>query len=382
MKNETLERINKLILSSDKQIDGLFDGQLGTIYYFYQLYLLTSESRYWTSTKQLLLDFIENINAGNSNLTGPSLSGGTAGMAYVLNLLLKDGVLDERIGELLVHLDVELYESAKELTQSDNLDLLHGAGGIIHYFINRMYTRDVRTYLNDLVSLVCLRAQANDTGIWFRNVFNGFNSDTINLSYSHGLSGLLVLLCKAHKYYHNKELLENVIRKGIDFILSTRQDVAMGSLFPSTINQITNEPVFVNRLAWCYGDLNQSLVLQKAGKLLNEDEWIKIADVIASQTLLRNDEASTMISDSHFCHGSSGLAIIYALLHNTTGMSCYGLGASYWSDYTTNSLEIELNEKAGSYLHPHSILEGLAGVSLSLLSIKKNQFNWLDLFLL
>jgi lantibiotic biosynthesis protein len=381
MNKETLKRVNALILGSAIPTDGLFNGRLGVIYYCYQLYLLTNEKRYWESAEQLLLDLIADINNGKSDLLSATLSSGKAGMAYVLNILLKDGVIDEIVNKMLSSLDIELYESAKDLIEQDNLDFLHGAGGIIYYFINRMETKDVRTYLNNLVEIVCLQAQPHGNGIWFKNVFNGYNNDTINLSYSHGLSGLLALLCNSHKYYNNQEQLENVIRKGISYILSTYKE-STGSLFPSTINPNTNEPKFIKRLAWCYGDLNQSLLLQKAGKLLKIDNWIRLSDVITSQTLLRNDEATTMISDSQFCHGSAGLATIYTQLHNTTGMACYRVASSYWTDYTANSLEIELKERTGAYLQPHSILEGLAGVSLSLLSLEKNQFNWLDLFLL
>jgi lantibiotic modifying enzyme len=375
--------VNELIMQTDSPGDGILYGKLSSIFYFYNLHKLTDDPLYLENTESQLTTLIDNINASESSLINPSLGYGKAGLAYMLNIFLKDGLENEGINDMLCVLDDELYANALILIEEDNLDFIHGAAGIIHYFYNRLDTSDVRVLLDTLIENICLKAIPIATGLWFKNTFVKENEGMINLSYSHGLSGFIVLLCNVYENSRHKELIGAVIWKATKFILSLwNYKEGNTSIFPVTLDASSEVPFFTNRLGWCYGDLNQALALYRAGKLLAQPRWLKLAGIIASGTLLRQSVQTTLITEGGFCHGSAGLAMIYQLLSEQTGVPAYSTGADFWLDETVKYLETGLQKGNTDEFMPHSILEGGAGIILTLITIKTGSPSWVDLLLL
>jgi hypothetical protein len=144
------------------------------------------------------------------------------------------------------------------------------------------------------------------------------------------------------------------------------------SFFPFIVKQGANEISAPNRLGWCYGDLNEVLLFYRAGNLFEDNELIDLADVMGTQTLMRKTQMATLIEDSGFCHGSSGLSQFYRQLYRERKLPVYKEGYTYWIEKTLIFLEEDLVN--GLYSgKEHEMLNGLIGVAFSLLSYTSAQ---------
>jgi len=96
----------------------------------------------------------------------------------------------------------------------------------------------------------------------------------------------------------------------------------------------------------------------------------------------RKSEATTLVSDSHFCHGSAGLISCYESLYRYSGLALYQEAAVFWLEKTRDYLDQELHQtyykgKEGD------LLEGLPGIALALLSSQyQKETAWNRLLLL
>jgi hypothetical protein len=143
-----------------------------------------------------------------------------------------------------------------------------------------------------------------------------------------------------------------------------------------------NQHFYGSRLGWCYGDINQVMLLYRAGELLQNPSWIALADEIGIATTQRLNLQNTDMTDSHFCHGTSGLVQSYKYLYKITGLEVYQETAHFWFAQTLNHLEKELlyyNQNKASEL-----LEGFGATALVLISnINKESYQeWDAIFLL
>jgi lantibiotic biosynthesis protein len=122
--------------------------------------------------------------------------------------------------------------------------------------------------------------------------------------------------------------------------------------------------------------LNETLLFYRAGKLLDDEELIRLANLTGLSSLMRKDEPSTQIRDSHFCHGSSGLAQFYKVLYQESGNEKYLEGYEYWIEQTILLLEKDM--KKDIYIgKEYNFLDGLVGVAFVLLSyISFKPLNW------
>jgi lantibiotic modifying enzyme len=314
-------------------------------------------------------------------LTGSSFSSGGAGFAWVTAFLKKRHFIEWDLGEELSDLDEFLFTEAMAQLQADALDYLHGSMGILHYFTTRMDEVKIMLYADTFIEALYAKAIRDDKGIRFRSfITKPVAREEYNFSLSHGLSGMLMILMNAWPLSKNKKMIEEMVADGVKYLLHYRKDIDYDNeqynFFPFTINEQTRGIVESNRLAWCYGDLNQVLLLNRAGKLLKQNNYIRLAQLIGLQTLMRNDYTMTLAGDSHFCHGTAGLAQVYKILYDATDQPGYKKGQDFWIEQTILFLEKEL--PAGKYKgHEHDLLEGLPGVGLTLLSyISEQPLDW------
>lgn len=213
-----------------------------------------------------------------------------------------------------------------------------------------------------------------------------FTNVDIDLSLAHGLSGFLLLILKAWPVLEKKEEAKKIINEGIRFISAQKLPIRFPevefSLYASAFKEGDKEIKRFNRMGWCYGDLNFVLLLHRAADVLNFNEYSELAVQIGEKTVLRKDEKSTMVNDSHFCHGSSGLFVMYQTLFRETGLSMYSDAMNYWFDQTVMfaSLDLEKNNYKDRSI---SLLEGWTGVALSLFSKFDIEHSaWQEIFLL
>jgi lantibiotic biosynthesis protein len=379
--NRRLTEIQSAIESGTVHSDSLLGGQLGLVLFYYHLYEVTEEDSYRGKTLKLLEGVVDNLHAGNSRLIKYTFGSGAAGFGYIMSFLSRRKFIDTDLREELGELDHYLFEEAIRYLSTDAVDYLHGALGVLHYFTTRMNEEQIRQYADIIITQLNDKAVYDGKGMRLHNIFSGNEQPhEFNLSLSHGLSGILLILINAFKFSDHKKLIRHMIGEGVRYIINHRKDADFATgvynYFPLIVNENTGKLAESNRLGWCYGDLNQVLLLYRAGKLLEQDNYIKLAQIIGLQSLLRNDADSTMVVDSHFCHGSSGLAQFYRVLYQISGHDAYRTGYKQWIEQTILHIEQELAN--GKYADRETqFLEGLVGVALTLLSyVSGKELQW------
>lgn len=376
-----IDRINKALISNADRNDGFLGGKLGLSFYYYNAYKVFEERFFADNAKELLDEVFENFNSGKPALSGVTFSNGATGLAYVVNFMQREGFITIDMDEEFAELDKYLFDEAVAQIDGDYIDYLHGALGIVFYFSERASSVIIKDYLDILIKKICERVVVEETGCWFKNYsLNSQGKSDINFSLSHGLSGTLLILLKAYQYSKHHELIKKVVTDGVRFILKHKIDVDYSngsySFFPFIIKDDTKELVAPSRLAWCYGDLNEVLLLYRAAKILGDNTFLQLADLMGMQTLLRKESTSTLITDSHFCHGSAGLAQFYRTLYKESKKESYLCAYEYWIEQTILLLDHDLAKK--NYVGKEwRYLEGLVGVGFTLLSyISKRELNW------
>lgn len=382
-----LDRVNRILESSEGEHDSFLNGKLGLVYYYFHLYVVTKEPRYRDRGRELLDSVFSHLNSGYPRLIGTSFSSGGAGLGYVMNYLGKKGLIEFSIDTEFETFDNFLFNTALQQIEEDFIDYLHGAMGVVHYFSEREGCPIVDQYLDKLIDKICSRAIKSDAGYWFRNyVLKLEDKENINFGLSHGLSGILLILLNVYERNGNKDMIRKVIMEGIRFIRKYKMDVDFSndeySFFPFIVRQGADEITAPNRLGWCYGDLNEVLLFYRAGNLFDDPELIDLADVIGTQTLMRKLPEATLVENSCFCHGAAGLAQFYHQLYQERNLPAYKDGYAYWIEQTLIFLDEDLDN--GFYFgKEHDMLNGLIGVAFPLLSFVAGQeLEWSKFLLL
>lgn len=383
--------INKILAKNTSVHHGFLGGSLGLLYYYYHAGKVLQNNQLLTDAENLLVKVFEDINTTAAGMNGPLFGNGAAGFAYTVNYLQQNAYIDFDIDNEFADLEKYLYSSAKDLLAADDIDYLHGAIGIVHYFTTRAGNSNViKGYLNILTNEICLKAIDHKDGIWFKNysLERLKENNTVDFGLAHGLSGILLILIKAWPFLNSKEQAEKIIKLGIQFILAhqfsaDKDELEEHSLFPCTLNNDSNQLMRISRLAWCYGDINHILLLYRAGKLTGNSYYTDKADEIGFNLIERKSVEATLCKDSHFCHGSAGLAQFYKCLYNESGHHKYYEAYEFWINQTL----LFVNEDISSNAYKENsvgLLEGWAGVALVLTEYihQGPAMNWAKAFLL
>ena len=411
MSLKVFNRIHALVDKAMPTGDGLFSGQLGLSLYYYCVYSLLDETDYAEKSIELLEEVMNREEQSSGGLNGYSLANGTAGLGYLLSLYAREGIVELNLEEDFAAADEQLFQHAlQQLKENGSPDFLHGATGAMHYFVTRCSEPQIRNYLEQLADAFSQLAIHTPKGCWFPSFIADKNEQQfINTSLSHGQSGfLLILLELIEKGIREKEL-RVLVEEGILFLLQLKEapDPARGqySYFPSLVLAAATESAkerghsaknetrsYTNRLAWCYGDLNIVLLLYKAAAILDKPLWKMMADEMGKEIVKRETEASTLVTDSHFCHGSAGLISYYTALYRYSGLPVYQSAANYWMEKTTIYLDKEIDQHyyggkeadlGAIGILEADLLEGLPGIALALLSFQyQKETAWDRLLLL
>ncbi|HEX2060771.1 MAG TPA: lanthionine synthetase LanC family protein, partial [Thermoanaerobaculia bacterium] len=133
------------------------------------------------------------------------------------------------------------------------------------------------------------------------------------------------------------------------------------------------------RAAWCYGDPGVACALLLAARCTDNDTWEAEAIALARDAARRPEEECGIL-DAGFCHGSAGLAHLFARLARATGDTELEAAAVFWYRKTLalrdgdggiagySFLLPDLNETIKTWVDDPGLLNGAAGVALSLLS--------------
>lgn len=360
---------------------GLYTGLLGLIiflYYYAKWTRKKTDIQYANSCLEYYLDNVPLTEIHYSYCSG--LSGILVGLdhlnKYHFAEISTSNVLPVLTDYMLQWLKLDIH----------NHDFMHGTIGlgIMGHFLNCKPIQDALT--EELIHQMVIDKEMR----WL--TFKDFNTNQYieNISLSHGMSSVisyLSMLLTENEFYENEVRL--VLRSCINYILSQRYTnyQEIGSFFPYTSLKDYNSK---SRLAWCYGDLGVSMALFNAGLSANEKEWKNLAIQILSFSTRRRNTPDNGVVDACFCHGSAGIAQIFNRMYLNTGINQFKVAFEYWVKETINYSKFEdglagyKTSFGNLFKNEYSLLEGVAGVGLSLLaSINSEQYSsWDSLFLL
>jgi lantibiotic modifying enzyme len=230
------------------------------------------------------------------------------------------------------------------------------------------------------------KAIPTSTGIWFKNVQLPTDvEDEINLSLAHGQPSFLQILIQASKKKIKVKNIDTLIHTGLQLITSVQQPIDFEkeqyNYFPCTINGTTMQVTKAySRLAWCYGDLGILSTLYQAAALLpklwGSTQQLANYYAMGTSTIKRTSLIQTALTDTNFCHGTSGVARCYTYLYQLTGLVVYKEAGNYWLQKTLEQLPTDIEQ--GIYNGKETdMLDGLVGVNLSLLSyLTPRELQW------
>ncbi|WAC14914.1 lanthionine synthetase LanC family protein [Dyadobacter pollutisoli] len=393
---ELIDLVDRKIGSNPTKGDGLYAGELGIVLFYLHAYLLDGDVKYKNKVLGKLNDIIERIGTP-SGLTGSiSLSAGFTGLGWVLSLLKKYELIGSGYDDLKLELDERIYKRALLEIGNHNFDYMHGALGALTYLCEGDITNEtVREHITTLAQEILSRRPSGADYIKNEYIYRKLKftvEDDLNFGLVHGLPGILLGLLGVYE----KGLLQNEIReaveRGVGYIFSlanfeNEKDLNK-SIFPT--NQMLSLPAddpqnvgfYTYRMGWCYGDLNQVMLLYRAGSILNNPDWISIAGRVGSRCLKRQTQSETWVDNPHLCHGSSSLALIFQNLKQFDNemYASYDDGVMFWENETENYLDKILGDDAATDV---SFLSGLSGIALARFALEHPQYNeWQKIMLL
>lgn len=315
---------------------------------------------------------------------------GLAGLGLGLQLLEEDGFLSG-VSSSLMEYDEYLCSILPKILNLKSLDFLHGIIGVGLYFLSRNKYNPLvsKMCINQIIGFLYSSLSRKGNQIYWELMEDEFYK-RFNISLSHGSSSILIFLSRVYRMdldIENKELVRDLINGIVNHtVMQKLNPEKFGSFFPSFPAESKLQKM-KSRLAWCYGDLGIAVSLLEAAEATGNsnlnDFGMEILEYAATN---RRNVESNSIHDAGICHGAIGVSQIFKRQYNKTQMPIFKEASLYWKNIALSFSQEEqgrhifksYNNQTKSWENSISILEGNAGVGLSLL----NADSFLDKILL
>ncbi len=375
-----IKKINQIIdsIALNKKEDsiGLISGQSGiALFYYYCSTLINKDDE--EKCFNTIEEALQQINNGTNISTFCS---GLAGFGWTLEFLKEKNLFTNEDIELLDNLDEYLYKQMIIHFNNKHYDYLHGAIGYGLYFLKRLHKEKSTAHLTELVNKLELMAEKGNNGClkWESVIDHKEGTRGYNISLSHGMASIVAVLTKIYKADIEKDKCKQLITGAVNYILAQEIDNdKYYSYFPS-ISLESSEIIASSRLAWCYGDLGVAMSIWQAGQALNREDWItKSLEVLLYAANERRDLNKNMVLDAGLCHGAAGIGHIFYRMWYNTKLPEFKAAADYWFDVTLKMAYHQdglagykswRTEEYGGWQNETSLLEGVAGIGLVLMS--------------
>ena len=376
MHQATLQKIDEiasiLLNVCPKQGFGLYTGNAGiALFLFYYARFRSDEEilRYAS-------DYMEGVFKQIRETPHPPFShcSGVAGVGWLLHHLCQHGFMQDDPDENSPDVDDYLYHRALNEMERGHYDFLHGAMGVVLYFIKRNHLEYLRHLIRNLEQIALWD---EDGAKWRSALFRQKEKSGFNICLSHGSSGIALVLYKALQVMPEDEQVRALLKGTVTYILDQEIDVEKyGSYFPNISIESQSE-LYKSRLAWCYGDLGVAMSVWQSGLLLNKREWTDKGFKVLLHLAGRRGLVENRVQDAGFCHGTAGVAHFFNRLYRITQRMEFIEAADYWHLETlkmatfTDGLagyKALHSEEHGGWQTSETLLEGIAGIGLSLLS--------------
>jgi hypothetical protein len=388
---EKLEEISKCLIEKNdlSGSQGALAGEPGIALFLFYYSKFSQNDTFSDKGLEILEKSVEIINSGY-NLT--SFCSGISGTAWVFDHLESKNLLDIDNDEFLSDLEVYLFEDMIKDIKFGNYDFLHNSLGIAYYFLIRYYnTKSIALknryigYLEKFIDELHLVSELDENSIRWKTKFDHKDGEIVyNLNLAHGISSIIIFLTKLSEIEKFSLHVNDILYKAVNFILKYYRDIDDSiSFFPSIIKE--NEKLnFNTRLAWCNGDLGIGLSLWKASIVLKDIKLEELSIKILKHASKRRDKNNTMVNDAGLCHGSFGNAQIFMYLFKQTRILDFQESTKFWLEDGLKQLHHD-NTYAGhmkltinGWKDELSLLEGLAGIGLSIMAYLNPEFSLWD----
>ena len=353
----------------------LLGGDLGDIIFLY--YYSRIDNRYEPVADSLLDKVFDSLNV--FPVVGTYCNGFT-GLGIALLALETDGFVSGA-SEALHELDQQIDITFIQYVETGKIDFLHGFTGYGFYFL-KCYDKNpiyAKNHLMTIVSALEQLAISHGNGIKWK--FSDDPMKRYNISLSHGMSSVVMLLCKII-WSVNLEPAEakqviRLIGGSVNYMLKQRIDPnKYGSWFVSTSTEC--EPhIRPSRLGWCYGDLGVAVALYHASDILQNSDLKQLAvEVLEYAAVKRRDPIKNTVYDTGLCHGAAGVAQIFKTMATCASSNVLEDASYYWDNMvmrnairTKNGYEyFSYNPQKRCYEQKSGLLDGGSGIGLYLLN--------------
>jgi lantibiotic modifying enzyme len=319
----------------------------------------------------------------------PSFCGGQAGINWFFALLFKEGYLKRKDYKILTSSDSMLKIAAKNYLAADVYDFLHGGLGLAYYLLYKP-KKESRSFFNEFLDkLTLLMEKGNPVLFHYDFELQALNPNIVNPSLSHGLSSVLKFCIECYKNNICKIKSKHLAKGIVDFLMNTLNKDKSYSYFTFVYDNSNNEKSN-SRLAWCYGDLSIAYILHQYGVLFVDENVIHQSLEIFHHSSKRRSDDNSGVTDAGFCHGTAGVAYIFYKIWHVTKDPIFKDTAEFWYrktlDYSFYKDGIagfkRYNHVQKVWVNDSGLLEGVAGIGLSIIGFLFDDYTWDYCFML
>lgn len=377
MKEEIIQEIKESIEKNSSTFTsmGVTKGVAGISLFYYYYIKFTNNTLY---SKHLITHLENSISGLNNEYKGNNIVTDIIEIADLLHLFCKD--------EIVCRKDIQFYFENFNPVISDlladeinnkNISPHNGAIKLGNYFLNE------NAYPNLIISVLNLvKSQAiyheDSKGVYWCSSFERKGRYLVELSGSHGSTGIANFLLTTYKSNIEKEKTKELIIKALNYLLYHRS-TSNSPQFPFDSESIESSQNY--NLA--YGDLSIGYIFLKAGKILNHQEFYNVGiDILKNFSNFR-DEKREFIRDANILYGSSGLSSIFRQVKSELNRDDFNPCIDYWFERTIK-FKSNSSEWAGysAYYNqfdvntPLSLTDGIIGIGISYMEQMKDLRNF------
>ncbi|PSL47996.1 lanthionine synthetase-like protein [Chitinophaga niastensis] len=359
---------------------GLLGGYAGCALFYAYYYQITSRDEHLVKVHEIIQKCLQALSEEPMN---GSHCSGIAGVAWCIQHLITMGFIEEDdMSDAFVDIDVIVSDFMEAELSVGRNDFLHQGLGTALYFLERLPNPTAQTHLEKIVSHLKNTAITVPTGITWKDQFSSNSLEQkdrnlFNMGLAHGVPAIIAVLARIYEKGIAVDTIAPLIEGSVKWLLAAKKPGGEKghSLYPVMVddaNEIVNEAH--SRLGWCYGDLGIATTLWGAGERLQRNDYKEEAHNIFKNIAQFRDVKNGAVHDACICHGSAGIAHILQQAAIATGDPLLKEGATDWLQ-TTLQMNTWTDGPAGfkfyhhpNYTNSYNVLEGIAGIGLSLIS--------------
>ena len=354
--------------------DGLMGNNIGILLFLYHYSRFFNDEGIEDIAHSWAMYIVNNVHKVESY----AYCDGWSGILMCFKYLKQQGYIDIDVYDSISDINAYISKGTDIYSQWKIYEFLYGSAGVGFYWLEE----DNRDMINTIVSSMDENKELGTSGNgykWKMRNFYDLGNAQYNLSMSHGITGMLLFLLRVCEKYEDETALR-LLKGGISYLIAqeNRQDAI--SVLPSFGEC---ESIKCNsRLGWCYGDMSCAYRMYESGVYLKNSQLEQKAINIYKHCIGRKEKQVNFIVDAGLCHGSAGVAMGFDCIMKKSGDRSFKDITEYWIADTLARAEFEdglagyKNYTEKGWRNDYSLLTGVSGIGLMLLSFLSEDTNW------